>query len=55
MINKSTYAKLAKKLYTDKLIDKASKIEMLAFDVDGVLTDGGLYFCLLYTSPSPRD
>ena len=25
MINKSTYSKLAKKLYTDKLIDKASK------------------------------
>ena len=44
MINKSTYKKLAKKLYTDKLIDKASKIELLAFDVDGVLTDGGLYF-----------
>ena len=44
MINKSTYTKLAEKLYTDKLIDKASKIELLAFDVDGVLTDGGLYF-----------
>ena len=43
MINKSTYIKLAEKLYTDKLIDKASKIELLAFDVDGVLTDGGLY------------
>ena len=44
MINKSTYDKLAKKLYTDDLIDKASKIELLTFDVDGVLTDGGLYF-----------
>ena len=44
MINKSIYIKLAEKLYTDKLIDKASKIELLAFDVDGVLTDGGLYF-----------
>ena len=44
MINKSTYTKLAEKLYTDKLIDKANKIELLAFDVDGVLTDGGLYF-----------
>ena len=43
MINKSTYIKLAEKLYTDKLIDKARKIELLAFDVDGVLTDGGLY------------
>ena len=43
MISKSTYLKLAEKLYTDKLIDKASKIELLAFDVDGVLTDGGLY------------
>jgi 3-deoxy-D-manno-octulosonate 8-phosphate phosphatase (KDO 8-P phosphatase) len=44
MINKSTFIKLAEKLYTDKLIDKASQIELLAFDVDGVLTDGGLYF-----------
>ena len=43
MINKSTYIKLAEKLYTNNLIDKASKIELLAFDVDGVLTDGGLY------------
>ena len=32
------------RLYTDELISKASKIELLAFDVDGVLTDGGLYF-----------
>jgi 3-deoxy-D-manno-octulosonate 8-phosphate phosphatase (KDO 8-P phosphatase) len=44
MINKSTYIKLAEKLYSDELIEKASKIELLAFDVDGVLTDGGLYF-----------
>ena len=44
MINKSTYIKLAEKLYSNKLIEKASKIELLAFDVDGVLTDGGLYF-----------
>ena len=43
MINKSTYIKLAEKLYSDELIEKASKIELLAFDVDGVLTDGGLY------------
>ena len=43
MINRSTYIKLAEKLYTDKLINKARKIELLAFDVDGVLTDGGLY------------
>ena len=43
MIDKSKYLKLAKNLYTDKLIAKASKIELLAFDVDGVLTDGGLY------------
>lgn len=43
MINKSTYKKLAKKSYTNELIDKASQIELLAFDVDGVLTDGGLY------------
>ena len=44
MINKKTYIKLAEKLYSDELIEKASKIELLAFDVDGVLTDGGLYF-----------
>ena len=44
MIEKSTYLKVAENLYTDELIVKASKIEMLAFDVDGVLTDGGLYF-----------
>tara|TARA_B100001063_G_scaffold197149_1_gene189318 strand:- start:3009 stop:3554 length:546 start_codon:yes stop_codon:yes gene_type:complete len=44
MIDKSTYLNLAKDLYSDDLISKASKIELLAFDVDGVLTDGGLYF-----------
>ena len=44
MINKSTYKKLAEKLYTEELINKASNIELLSFDVDGVLTDGGLYF-----------
>ena len=32
-----------KRNYTDELISKASKIEILAFDVDGVLTDGGIY------------
>ena len=44
MIDKSIYLKLAESLYTDELIAKASKVELLAFDVDGVLTDGGLYF-----------
>ena len=44
MINNSTYRKLAESLYTDELVNKASHIELLAFDVDGVLTDGGLYF-----------
>ena len=44
MIDKSTYLKVAENLYTDELSVKASKIELLAFDVDGVLTDGGLYF-----------
>ena len=44
MIDKSIYQKLSQELYTDELISKASKIELLAFDVDGVLTDGGLYF-----------
>ena len=32
MIDKSTYLKVADNLYTDELIVKASKIEMLAFD-----------------------
>ncbi len=44
MIEKSIYLNLAKNLYTDDLVAKASQIELLAFDVDGVLTDGGLYF-----------
>ena len=44
MIDKSIYLKVAENLYTEDLIVKASKIELLAFDVDGVLTDGGLYF-----------
>ena len=44
MIEKSIYLKVAENLYTDELVVKASKIELLAFDVDGVLTDGGLYF-----------
>ena len=30
--------------YPDHVIRKAQQIELLAFDVDGVLTDGGLYF-----------
>lgn len=33
-----------KKNYSNELIKKAEKIKLLAFDVDGVLTDGGLYF-----------
>ena len=30
--------------YPDDVIKKAKQIELLAFDVDGVLTDGGLYY-----------
>tara|TARA_B100001121_G_scaffold302904_1_gene316134 strand:- start:160 stop:693 length:534 start_codon:yes stop_codon:yes gene_type:complete len=33
-----------KNIYPSELLKKAKKIELLAFDVDGVLTDGGLYF-----------
>ena len=33
-----------KSLYPKDLVKKAGKIKLLAFDVDGVLTDGGLYF-----------
>ena len=35
---------LIKNIYSNELIKKAKNIELLAFDVDGVLTDGGLYF-----------
>ena len=37
------------------LLQRGKQIKLAVFDVDGVLTDGRLYFCLLYTSPSPRD
>ena len=30
--------------------DKIKMIKLLATDVDGTLTDGGMYYCLLYTS-----
>ena len=30
--------------YPDDVIKKAKQIELLAFDVDGVLTDGGIYY-----------
>ena len=33
-----------KSYYPDDVIKKAKQIELLAFDVDGVLTDGGLYY-----------
>ncbi len=33
-----------KSYYPDSVIKKARQIELLAFDVDGVLTDGGLYY-----------
>ena len=33
-----------KSYYPDEVINKARQIELLAFDVDGVLTDGGLYY-----------
>ena len=37
------YIKYYKDLFSEQLIEKANKIKLLAFDVDGVLTDGGLY------------
>jgi len=33
-----------KSIYSNELLKKAKEIELLAFDVDGVLTDGGLYY-----------
>ena len=43
MNHKSTYIDCYKDLYTKELIQKASNIKLLAFDVDGVLTDGGIF------------
>tara|TARA_B100001109_G_scaffold255403_1_gene258279 strand:+ start:7045 stop:7593 length:549 start_codon:yes stop_codon:yes gene_type:complete len=37
------YIEHYKNLFSEQLIKKANKIKLLAFDVDGVLTDGGLY------------
>jgi len=37
------YINYYKNLFSEQLIKKANKIKLLAFDVDGVLTDGGLY------------
>ena len=44
MIDHSAIVELTKDQYTTDLINKAKKIQLLAFDVDGVLTDGGLYY-----------
>ena len=44
MIDDLTNIKLTKDIYPKNLINKAKKIQLLAFDVDGVLTDGGLYY-----------
>ena len=44
MLDNKKYIPFYKSLYTEELIKKASQINLLAFDVDGVLTDGGLYF-----------
>ncbi len=40
----SKHKSFYKSLYTEDLISRANRIELLAFDVDGVLTDGGVYF-----------
>jgi 3-deoxy-D-manno-octulosonate 8-phosphate phosphatase (KDO 8-P phosphatase) len=44
MIDHSAIIELTKNQHTTDLINKAKKIQLLAFDVDGVLTDGGLYY-----------
>ncbi len=41
MIDKS-YANTMNNIHAD-IIDKAKKIELVLFDVDGILTDGGIY------------
>ena len=43
MIKNTKYGIINHTSYKDELIDKAKKIRLLAFDVDGVLTDGGIY------------
>ena len=43
MIKNTKYGIINHAYYKDELIDKAKKIRLLAFDVDGVLTDGGIY------------
>ncbi len=42
MSQKNNYTNQYKDLFPENLIKKAEKIKLLAFDVDGVLTDGGL-------------
>ena len=44
MIDTRKFLDFYKSLYPKDLVKKAGKIKLLAFDVDGVLTDGGLYF-----------
>ena len=44
MIDHSSIVGLTMDQYRNDLINKAKKIQLLAFDVDGVLTDGGLYY-----------
>ena len=44
MIDHSAIIGLTMDQYSTDLINKAKKIQLLAFDVDGVLTDGGLYY-----------
>ena len=43
MINITKYGIIDQSDYNGELIHKAKKIKLLAFDVDGVLTDGGIY------------
>ena len=37
------YIRHYKDLFSEQLIEKAKNIKLLAFDVDGVLSDGGIY------------
>ena len=43
MIKSLKYGIIDQTSYEDKLIEKAKRVKLLAFDVDGVLTDGGIY------------
>ena len=53
-INKENKA-LARVKADNAIIDRESQITTIATDLDEQMRTGKLSYCLLYTSPSPRD